>query len=274
MRRLVRNALLICIPGLLGAQALPPGLEGVGIEQRLNHRLPLDSEFVDESGRRAPLGAMLGQRPAVLALVYYECPMLCNLVLNGVLRAARAMSFTAGKEYDIIAVSFDPRETPALARRKHGTYTDRYGRPEGAGGWRFLTGDEEAIARLTDAVGFRFRYDPVKDDFAHASGIVVVTPEGRVSRYLFGVEYSARDLRLALVEASREAIGNPVDQFLLFCFHYDPAMGKYSLAIRNVLQVLGVATVLGLVALLAVLLRRERRLAGLLFADGRDRRSR
>ena len=225
---------------------IPEQLKDVGIDQKLNAQLPLDAEFDLDNGQKVRLGQLMGKRPIVLAFVYYECPMLCTMVLNGTLRSLRTLKLNAGKDFDVIAISFDPEETPALAASKKREYLDRYKRAGAEAGWHFLTGDKVNIKRVTDAAGFRFQRDTVKGQWAHASAIMVVTPDGRMARYFYGVEYSARDLRLALVEASQGKIGTVVDQILLYCFHYDPATGKYSLMILNIMRAGGVATVLGL----------------------------
>ncbi len=238
---------------------LPPQLRDVGIEQRLNQQAPLDLTFRDEAGRAVRLGDYFGKRPVVLSLVYYDCPMLCTLVLNGLVRALRAVSFEPGRDFESVTVSFDPRETPALAAAKKQTYLERYRRAGAEGGWHFLTGGQEAVRRLTEAVGFRYTFDPQTGQFAHASAIMVLTPEGRLSRYFYGIEYSARDLRLGLVEASAGKIGSPVDQVLLYCFHYDPQTGKYGMVIMNTVRAAGLATVLALGMLLGLLFRQEKR---------------
>ncbi|MEZ5351354.1 MAG: SCO family protein [Bryobacteraceae bacterium] len=238
----------------------PPGqLKDVGIDQKLNSQLPMDAQFLDEEGNAIRLGQLFGKRPVVLALVYYECPMLCTMVLNGTLRAARALKLNAGADYDVVAISFDPEETPNLALRKKEEYLERYNRPGAEQGWHFLTGDAVNIKRVTEAAGFRFRRDETTRQWAHASTIMVATPEGRLAQYFFGVEYSARDLRLGLVEAAQGRIGNAVDQVLLYCFHYDPATGKYSLVIMNILRAGGAATVLGLLVFWFAQYRRGRR---------------
>ena len=222
---------------------LPKALEGVGIDQRLNETVPLDIDFLDEQGNAVKLGDYFGQKPVVLALVYYECPMLCTLELNGLLRALRATPLDLGKDFQIVTVSFDPGETPELAMKKKTEYVKQYGRPGAAEGWHFLTGKQASIEKLTKAVGFRYKYDPKSDLFNHASAIMVLTPQGRLSKYFYGVEYSARDLRLGLVEASAGKIGSAVDEVLLYCFHYDPSTGKYGVVIMNVLRLAGVVTV-------------------------------
>lgn len=255
-----RTATFVLLAGALAAQtALPPPLRDVGIDQRLNARIPLELGFRDESGAPVALRSYFGRRPVVLALVYYECPMLCTMVLNGLLKSLRAINLDAGRDFEVVTVSFDPGETPELAAAKKQSYVERYGRPTGAAGWHFLTGEEEAIRKLTQAVGFRYKYDPATNQFAHASAIMVLTPDGRLARYLYGIEYAPRDLRLALVEASAGKIGTPVDQVLLYCFHYDPATGRYSLLIMNIIRAAGVATVLALGLFMVVMFRRDRR---------------
>jgi protein SCO1 len=238
---------------------LPKALEGVKIEQRLNQTVPLDIDFVDEQGKPVQLKDYFGKKPVVLALVYYECPMLCTLELNGLLRALRAMPLNLGEDFEIVTVSFDPGETPQLATTKKAEYTKQYGRPGVDAAWHFLTGKQASIERLTKAVGFEYKYDPKTDLFSHASAIMVLTPEGRLSKYFYGIEYSARDLRLGLVEASAGKIGSPVDEILLYCFHYDPSTGKYGVVIMNVLRLAGVATVLILGGFILLMLRRDKR---------------
>ncbi|HEX6211106.1 MAG TPA: SCO family protein [Methylomirabilota bacterium] len=246
-------------PGAPPAGALPALLQDIGLDQKLNEQVPLGLAFRDEQGRSVTLGELFRGKPVVLVLAYYECPMLCTQVLNGLTGAMRTLEFTAGREFDVITVSFDPGETPELARAKKQAYLGQYGRPEAEAGWRFLTGDELEIGALTRAVGFRYAYNAEVDQYAHVSGIMVLTPDGRLSRYLYGIEYGPRDLRLALVEASERRIGSPADQVLLFCFHYDPAAGKYSLAIMNVLRAFGLLTVVGIVGGIVFMRRRERR---------------
>lgn len=234
-------------------------LSQVRFDQRLDEQVPLDLAFRDEANQRVRLGSYFGQRPVVLALVYYRCPKLCNQVLMGMVSAIRAIDLQAGDDFEVVVVSIDPQETPLLAAEKKRGYLGNYGRSGAARGWHFLTGDEPEIATLAEAVGFQYRFDERSGQFAHASGIVVITPAGRLSRYFYGIDYPTRDLRLGLVEASEHRIGSAVDQLLLFCFHYDPLTGKYSLAIMNILRLLGVATVLALGAGVVIMLRRERR---------------
>jgi protein SCO1/2 len=256
-------------PGLLAQSAPPPrvdpatllpeALKDIGIDQRLGERLPLDVVVQDEQGRSVRLGDYFGQRPVVLTLVYYECPMLCTQVLNGLLTALRVLSFTPGKEFDIVTLSFDPSERPALAAAKKAEYLEDYARPDAAAGWHFLTGDASSIAAVAKAAGFRYRRDQKTDLFIHASGLMVATPDGTLARYFYGIDYSARDLRLALVEASNGRIASPIDRVLLFCFHYDPALGRYSVLTLNLVRAGGVITVVALVAFVVVSRRREPR---------------
>jgi protein SCO1/2 len=247
-------------PGAAQAQLPMDDLfRDVGYDQRLNEQLPLDAEFVDEAGRPVRLGQYFGQRPVVLALVYYECPMLCTIVLNGLLRSLKTLAFDVGKEFDVVAVSFDPGEGPALAAAKKVQYVDSYGRPGTAAGWHFLTGSEASIRRLTHSVGFRYAYDAEKGEYAHVGGIVVLTPEGRIAQYFYGIEYPPKHLRLGLVEASAGKIGSAVDQLMLMCYRYDPVSGRYSVVIMNVVRLASVATVAALCIFVLAMLRRERR---------------
>ena len=251
----------------VGRNAPPPGdattskpglLNQIRIEQKLDTQVPLDLPFVDESGREVRLGDYFGKRPVILALVYYECPMLCTQVLNGLVTALGVMNFEPGREFDVVAVSFNPREGPGLASQKKAAYMERYGRPHTAGGWHFLTGPEASIAALTDAVGFRYAYDDAIKQFAHGAAIELLTPKGHISKYFYGIEYSARDIRLGLIEASEERIGTVIDDFLLFCYHYDPATGKYGATVLRMVRLGGIATIVAFLSFLAVNLRRER----------------
>jgi protein SCO1 len=242
------------------ASAQIPQLRDVGLDQHLDAQLPLDLPFVDENGRDVTLGQYFGRKPVVLALVYYECPMLCSLVLNGLVASLEVLTPTVGKDFDVVAVSFDPGETPALAAERRKTFLSRYGRAGADAGVHFLTGRETSIKALTGAVGFRYAYDPTIDQFAHPAAITVLTQAGRISRYLFGVEFAPRDLKLSLVEAGDGRIGSVLDQALLFCFHYDPETGKYGLVIMNFIRLGGVMTVAGLGAFVLVAVRRDRRL--------------
>lgn len=266
MRRLLSAAVFLAALPLV-AQPAPDGrpaiLRGVDIVQHLGRPLPLDLAFKDEAGRTVRLGDYFGKRPVVLVLAYYDCPMLCTQVLNGLVSAMRVLSFDAGREYEVVTVSFDPRDDPSDARAKKEPYVARYGRAGAAAGWHFLTGEPPSIAALTNAVGFRYAWDEKIGQFAHASAIYVATPEGRLARYFYGIEYAPRDLRLAIVEASRGKIGNPVDQLLLFCYHYDPASGRYGAVVMNMVRAGGVVFVLILSTFLFVMWRRERRRAAL-----------
>ena len=244
---------------------LPAALRDVKIEQKLDQQLPLDLTFRDENGQAVKLGQYFGKKPVVLALVYYDCPMLCTQVLNGMVTSFRVLPFQIGKEFEVVTVSFDPRETSTLAAHKKKIYLDYLPEKMRAGardGWHFLTGDATNIAHLTEAVGFHYRYDEATKQFAHASGIMLTTPQGKLSRYFYGIEYSARDLRLGLIESSENKIGSPVDQLLLYCYHYDPATGKYGAAIMKVMRVAGVITVLGILAMLLLLKARHQAVAG------------
>jgi protein SCO1/2 len=240
------------------SSAKPGLLEKIGIDQRLNHQVPLDLDFVDETGKPVTLRDYMGKRPVLLALVYYECPMLCTQVLNGVTGALKVLSFDVGKEFDVVAVSINPREGPGLAAAKKQAYVERYGRPETADGWHFLTGREENIRALANAVGFRYAYDEEIKQYAHGAGVELLTPKGVIARYFYGIEYSPRDLRLGIVEASEERIGSPIDSALLLCYHYDPATGKYGASALTAVRIGAVATMIAFGAFLFVSLRRER----------------
>jgi len=213
--------------------------------------------FLDEHGNAVKLGRFFGSKPVIFVLAYYECPNLCTLVLNGVLDTAQDLKLTSGKDYEIVVVSFDARERPALAAAKKQTYVQRYGRPDGADGWHFLTGDELAIAQVANSVGYRFSYDETTRQFAHPSAMVVLTPAGKISRYFPGIEYPPREVRLALIEASRGRIGSTADRVFLLCFHYNPATGKYGLLINRVLQIAGIGSALAVALYIALNLRRE-----------------
>jgi protein SCO1/2 len=234
-------------------------LRDIGIEQRLNQQLPLDVVLRDEAGRSVRLGQYFTTRPVLLVLAYYECPMLCTLVLRGVASAHKALPFEPGGEFEVITVSFDPAETPRLAAAAKAQYVREVGRAGAQDGWHFLTGSAAAIAQITRAVGFRYKYDEARDEFAHAAAIIVLTPAGRIARYFFGIEYSPRDLRFGLIEASQHRIGSTADRLMLLCYRYDPAAGKYSLVALRVVRLAGVVTVVALGAFLVMSLRTERR---------------
>jgi protein SCO1/2 len=241
--------------------ARPGILSKIAIDQRIGSQVPSDIPFVDETGRPVQIGDYYGKRPVVLALVYYECPMLCTQVLNGLVSALGVLNFEAGREFDVVAVSFNPKEGPGLASQKKASYIERYGRPQTAGGWHFLTGTQESITRLTDAVGFKYEYDPNIEQFAHGAAIELLTPKGTIAKYYYGIEYSPRDLRLGIIEASDERIGTVIDDVLLFCYHYDPSSGKYGASVLGIVRAGGIATVLAFAVFLTVSLRRDRTLA-------------
>jgi protein SCO1/2 len=246
----------------LGAteSGLPKALREVKIEQRLNEQVPLNLKFKDETGRTVELSEYFNHsKPVILSLVFYKCPMLCNQILTGLLASLRAQSFTVGQEFEVLTISFDPRETPADAAEKKEDYVGRYNRPGAKNGWHFLTGDQENISRLTEAVGFHYNYDEKTNQFAHASGIMVLTPGGTLSRYFYGIEYFPKDLRLGLVEASDNKIGSMVDQLLLYCYHYDPATGLYGPIVMNIMRLGGLVTLFGMGALILILKRRGRK---------------
>jgi protein SCO1 len=234
-------------------------LKEVGLDQKLGAALPLDLAFRDESGRAVTLGSLVGSKPAILAFTYYNCTMLCPLLMDGILQALRPLSFTAGTDFSLVVVSIDPKEGPVLAATKKEVYVQRYGRAGAEGGWHFLTGPEPAIRRLAAAAGFRYVYDPIRKDYAHATGLLILTPQGTISRVLSGVEFAAKDIRLALVEAAAGTIGTPIDQIVLYCYHYDPLTGKYGVVIMNVLRLAGSATVLCIGAFMLIMFRRDRR---------------
>lgn len=239
--------------------ALPGALQGVGIDQKLNQQIPLDLVFRDEAGRNVALSTFFQpKKPVLLVPVYYTCPMLCSQILTGVESALKAVSFNPGQDFEVVAFSFDPRDTPEIAAAKKENYLRLYRRPNTANGWHFLTGDESSVKALTDALGYHYKFDPKTNQYAHASGVMIATPDGHLSRYFYGVDYAPKDLRLGLVEASSDKIGSPVDQLLLFCYHYDPATGKYGAVSLNILRGAGAVFVLFGGVFLFILIRRER----------------
>lgn len=244
------------------ANLRPPGLKNVGIEQHLNEQIPPDLAFRDESGKSVRLADYFGKKPMILNLVYYQCPMLCGEVLSGLESALRVLKFDVGKEFDVLTVSFDPTETPQMAAAKKAEYLKRYGRSGAAQGWHFLTGPAASIDALTKAAGFQYQHDPKTGQFAHATAIMVLTPEGKIAQYYYGVEFAPKDLRLGLIQASQNKIGTVVDQVLLYCFHYDPDTGKYGAIISRVLQLAAGATVLILGTFLVVMFRMSPTIAG------------
>jgi protein SCO1 len=262
----MRNTILSAASLLLGAlpvgaqqtaSSQPPLLQGVGIAQAMNQQVPPNLTFRDETGKDVRLGDYFGKKPIVLSLVYFNCPFMCTEVLNGELRALQGISLTLGKDYEAVTVSFDPKDRSPEAALKSRIYTGMYGRAVSGSGWHFLTGDQQSITALTDAVGFHYAYDPPSEQFAHATAIMILTPQGRIARYFYGMQYPARDVRLGLVEASEGKIGSPTDAALLFCYHYDPLTGKYGLVIVNVMRIAGVVTMLVLGIFLWVMFRRE-----------------
>jgi protein SCO1/2 len=236
-------------------------LGALGFDQRLNAQVPLDLHFVDERGQSVALRRFFGEQPVILTLGYFQCPNLCPLTRRALLASLQQIRLAAGKDFAVLAVSIDPTETPAQAGAAKQEYVARYDRPTGDAGWHFLTGDHATIDSLADAVGFRYAFDTRQGQFAHASGVILLTSEGKVARYLFGLEFPPRDLRLALVESAGKRIGSLVDQVLLFCYHYDPVTGQYSLLVMNVLRLAGLLTVAALGGMVLLFLRKERRIA-------------
>jgi protein SCO1/2 len=245
-------------PGIVST-ALPAALREIGFDQNIDQRVPLDTAFRDEAGARVHLGDYFGKKAVVMVFAYYDCPMLCTQVISGLSSALGVMSLNPGKDFEIVTVSFNPRDTPASATAKKAVYLERYRRPGAAEGWHFLTGDEPQIDRLTKAAGFRYAWDAETKQYAHPSGVIVLTSDGRLSKYLFGIEYGPRDLRLGIVEASAGKVGTPVDALLLYCYHYDPMTGRYGLVIMRAVRIAGAATVLAIGAFIIVMVRRERR---------------
>jgi protein SCO1/2 len=245
-------------PGM-PASTMPAALRGIGFDQHLDERVPLDAAFTDETGRQVRLGDYFGRRPVVMVFAYYECPMLCTVALNGLSSALSVLSLEPGKDFEIVTVSFDPHDTPAGARAKKAGYIERYTHSGASTAWHFLTGDEANIKRVTAAAGFRYQWDVDTKQFAHPTGVIVLTADGRLARYLFGIEYGPRDLRYALVDASDGKVGSPVDSLLLYCFHYDPMTGRYGLVIMRAIRLAGAATVLALGTFIVIMVRREKR---------------
>jgi len=247
-------------PGMTSS-TVPAPLREIGFDQNIDQLVPLDVTFQDEAGRRVRLGDYFGRRPVVMVFAYYDCPMLCTQVINGLSSALNVLSLEPHQDFEIVTVSFNPKDTPAAAAKKKAMYLERYTRasaPQLDAGWHFLTGDQPSIERLTKAAGFRYVWDEKTKQFAHPTGIIVLTPDGRLARYLFGIEYGPRDLRYAIVEASAGKVGTPVDALLLYCYHYDPMTGRYGLVVMRALRLAGAATVLALAAFIVVMVRRER----------------
>jgi len=255
----VRTILLVFLPALLFAQDPPSGiLTEIGVDQKLNARIPLDTTLRDESGRIVRLADFFRGRPVIVSFVYYECPMLCTMSLNGLLHGIKPLAFNVGEEFEIVNISIEPRETPELAAAKKRHYLKDYGRASADRGWHFLTADESAIRQLTDVAGYRYKWDKHTKQWAHVSALIIVTPDGRISQYLYGIEYSPRDIRLSLVQASQNGIGTLVDRVLMYCYHYDPVTGRYGFVIMNTIRVAGFAMVAGILSFIVLARRRER----------------
>ena len=247
--------------GSVSTEGLPDALKNIGIRQLLGEQLTLDADLTDETGSAVKLRTFFQEdKPVVLAFVYYSCPMLCNEVLNGLTASLKKLPLTAGEDFQLVAISFDPRDTPEIGRNKKQSYLEKYGRGgEAAKGWHFLTGKPEIVKQIADTAGFGYEWDEKTSQFAHAGGIQIVTPDGKMSRYFYGIDYDSQDLKFALMEASNKAIGSPADQLLLYCYHYDPATGEYGLAIMRLLRIGGVLTIIGLGVLFSIFRFHSRR---------------
>lgn len=251
-------------PSQMSSNGLPEALQSIGIEQKLGDKLPMDVELKDEDGRAVKLGDYFSKgKPVIIAFVYYECPMLCNQVLNGLTGSLKGINFDAGKDFDVLAISFDARENdkPELAKNKKAGYVERYGRQGSENGWHFLTGSQASIDQVTKAAGFSYKWDEKSNQFAHAGGIMITTPDGKLARYLYGIDYAPKDLKFGLMESAESRVGNPAEQLLLYCYHYDPSTGKYGLAILNVIRLGAIATLIGMGAMALVFWRRNKRKA-------------
>ena len=248
-------------PAESASNGMPDALQKVGIDQKLGDQLPLDAAVKDESGKVDALGNYFKSgRPVIVAFVYYECPMLCNEVLNGLTGSLKGIGLNAGKDFDVIAVSFDARENekPELAKNKKASYMERYGRPGTENGWHFLTATQDSIDKMTAAAGFKYEWDEKSQQFAHVGGIMITTPDGRLSRYFYGIDYAPNDIKFGLMDSAAEKIGNPAERLLLYCYHYDPASGKYGLAVLRVMRIASVATIAGIGLMLFVFWRRNK----------------
>ncbi|MNX72340.1 hypothetical protein D3C86_1036920 [compost metagenome] len=257
----------VCVPALLGVLFSPSAsaeipaqaaLQGVRVEQRLGQAVSPALEFRDEAGNPVRLGEYLGAKPTIVSLVYFECPNLCTHILNGLVKSLQAQALRVGRDFTVLSVSIDPSETPELAAAKKRTYLRRYDRPGAEQGWHFLTGSQPSIRALADALGFHYAYDSATRQYAHPSAIALLTPNGAIARYFFGIEYAPRDLRLGLVEASAERIGTPIDHVLLRCYRYDPITGRYGLVVMELLRIGALATLLLLAAFIFAMTRRDR----------------
>ncbi len=253
------------VPGQMGHQTgivasnVPPKLKSVTFAQRLNNQMPLATPLTDEAGRAVTLGDYFGRKPVVLTFVYYQCPMLCPLTLNGISSALKVLPFTPGKDFEVVVISFDPRDTPEAANAKKRAHLAHWKTEDTASGWHFLTAEESAITQLTSAAGFAYQWDDATNQFAHVSGLLTLTPDGRLARYFYGVEYSPKDLRLALIESGQGRIGSLVEEVLLFCFDYDPATGRYGWAVMTLVRIGGLLTVAAVLGFVVVMRRREGR---------------
>jgi len=248
-------------PAESAPNGMPDALQKVGIDQKLGGQLPLDAPVKDESGKVGKLGDYFSSgRPVIVAFVYYECPMLCNEVLNGLTGSLKGISLNAGKDFDVIAISFDARENdkPDLAKNKKASYMERYGRPGTENGWHFLTATQESIDKMTSAAGFKYQWDEKSQQFAHVGGVMITTPDAKLSRYFYGIDYAPSDLKFGLMDSAAEKIGNPAERLLLYCYHYDPASGKYGLAILRVMRAASVVTIAGIGAMLFIFWRRNK----------------
>ncbi len=255
---IILAAFALAASSLQAQYARPKLTKDVGIDQKLQAPVPLDLTFRDESNQLVPLRTYFGDKPVVLELVYFNCTSLCPMSINESITSLKRVALEPAKDYDVVVVSFDPADTPEIARKKKAEYAAQFGRPSFNAGWHFLTGTQDSISRLASAVGFRYRWDAGTKQFVHAGAIMVATPEGKLSRYFYGIQYAPQDLRMALVDAAQHKIGSPVDYVLLFCFHYDATQGKYTLAVVNLLKLAGGVTLLALSVLLLYLMRNEK----------------
>jgi protein SCO1/2 len=248
-------------PNRVTDNGLPKVLNEVGIQQKLNEQLPLETEFKNEDGKTVKIGDYFGKRPVILALVYYECPMLCSEVLNGLTGSLKSLNYNVGKEFDVLAISFDARENDKtdLAKNKKASYVQRYAREGSENGWHFLTGTQDSIDKITQTVGFGYKWDESTQQFAHAGAIMVLTPDGKLSKYLYGIDYAPKDLKFALMESSANKIGSPVDQLMLYCYHYNPATGRYGLHVMTAVKIGGALTLLGLGVMMFVFWRNDKK---------------
>ena len=240
------------------ASAMPPALREIGFDQLIDHQLPLDARFTDDEGHEITLGSLYGKRPVLLSFVYFTCPLLCTQVLNAMTATVSNLPLEAGKDFDLVVISIDPKDTPAVAAAKKAEFVHRYKDPTASAGWHFLTGTESEIRRTAAAAGFKYSWDEQTQQYAHPTGIIVSTPDGRLARYLFGLEFGPRDLKLALVDASEGKVGTLADQLLLYCYHYDPMTGRYGIYVMRVLRIAGVLTVFSIATFILVMLRKER----------------